>query len=72
MVLVDSAQIDKAFDDDSGTGLNSRITYTVPTGEGGTYFLEVSSADNFLGTYTLTVTDVTPQTQQEAPPAAPR
>ena len=58
-------------DDDGGTDRNARLTYTVPTGNGGTYFLQVESANIDAGTYTLTVTDVTPQTQQEAPPAPP-
>ncbi len=45
-------------DDDSGTDLNSRITHTPTTG---TYYLEASAFGFDTGTYTLSVTDVTPE-----------
>ena len=57
--------------DVSATNKNSRFTYMVPDGMGGKYFLFVQRIGADLGTYTITVTDITPQTQQEAPPAAP-
>ena len=50
-------------DDDSGTDFNSRITHTPTTG---TYYLEASAFGFDTGTYTLSVTDVTPE-----PPGAP-
>ena len=56
---------------DGGTGKDARIQRTLLAGQGDTYYVRVSGTP--AGTYTLTVTDVTPQTQtqQEAPPAPP-
>ena len=48
------------FDDDDGTGLNSRITHTPATG--GTYYLRATRAGSSAGTYTLSVRDITPAT----------
>ena len=48
-------------DDNSGTGLNSRITFTTTAAGGGTYYLTASDPDGSnTGTYTLSVRDVTP------------
>ena len=48
-------------DDNSGTGLNSRITFTTTAAGGGTYYLTASHPDGSnTGTYTLSVRDVTP------------
>ena len=52
---------------------NARFTYMVPDGmTAAQFFLAVRSGNDVVaGTYTITVTDITTQTQQEAPPAAP-
>ena len=48
-------------DDNSGTGLNSRITFTTTATGGGTFYLTASDPDGSnTGTYTLSVRDVTP------------
>ena len=48
-------------DDNSGTGLNSRITFTTTAAGSGTYYLTASHPDGSnTGTYTLSVRDVTP------------
>ncbi|MFL6845744.1 MAG: M10 family metallopeptidase C-terminal domain-containing protein [Allosphingosinicella sp.] len=46
--------------DNGGTGLNTRFTYAVPSGGGGTYFVAAGSNDNGTGTYRVRLTDVTP------------
>lgn len=54
-----------SFDDDSGTGLNSRITYT-PTSSG-TYYLVASEAfDESTGTYTVRASTVAAVTDDYA------
>src|SRR5436190_647383 len=60
MRLRDSAGISITSDDDSGTGLDSLITYT-PT-VGGTYYLSGGSFDltSGIGTYRVSAADVTP------------
>ena len=55
-------------DDNSGTGLNSRITFTTTATGGGTYHLTASDPDGSnTGTYTLSVRDVTPVSDNAAP-----
>ena len=44
-------------DDDEGTGLNSRVTFTAD--EDGTYYVAAGSWGGREGTYTLSVTDIT-------------
>lgn len=45
-----------ASDDDSGTGLNARLTYRVPSS--GTYYVDVQGVENTLGTYRLSAAAV--------------
>ena len=60
-----------AGDDNSGQGRNARITYTVSPGRGGRYVIDVEPHGQEVGTYTLTVTDITPMSQEEdSTPAA--
>ena len=57
--LRDSAGTSITFDDDSGTGYDSRLTFTASSS--GTYFLSAGSASSTgIGTYTVSATDVTP------------
>ena len=59
MRVRDSAGTSLVFDDDSGIGLDSQITYT-PTSSG-TYFVSAgSSTSSGTGTYLVTATDVSP------------
>ncbi|MGE4062357.1 MAG: pre-peptidase C-terminal domain-containing protein [Rhodospirillaceae bacterium] len=52
LVLRDGSGTQLGFDDDSGSGLDAQISYTVVTG--GTYYLEARSANaTGTGTYTL-------------------
>ena len=69
VTLYNSAGAIVAFDDDSGPGLDSLLTYTVPNGASGSYYLVVRSfgdtdltdpfdsttggPNNFTGTYSL-------------------
>ena len=55
--LRDGAGTSIAFDDDSGTGYDSRITFTASSS--GTYFLSAGSASSTgIGTYTVSAADV--------------
>ena len=57
--LRDSVGTSLAFNDDNGTNLNSRVSFTATTG--GTYYLSTGSATTTgIGTYTLSAADVTP------------
>ena len=58
-----------SYNDDFGGSRDSRVTFT-PT-QSGTYYARVSGDRNETGTYTLSVTDVTPE-QGAGPPAKPR
>ena len=58
-----------SYNDDFDGGRDSRVTFT-PT-QSGTYYARVSGDRNETGTYTLSVTDVTPE-QGAGPPAKPR
>ena len=54
----DGVRLAGTTNDDGGTGYNSRVTFTAPAD--GTYYVAAGAAnDGFLGTYTLSVTDVT-------------
>ena len=55
-----------SYDDDFEGGRDSRVTFT-PT-KSGTYYARVSGDRNETGTYTLSVTDVTPEPE---PPSKP-
>ena len=66
-------------DQDSGEGLNSRVTFTPD--EDGTYYLVAASGGPFgsadshgrsLGTYTLSVTDTSPLETPQEPPETPQ
>ena len=50
-------------DDDGGSGLNSRLTYT--PAQSGTHYVSAGAYSVREGTYTLSVTDVTPVPQQQ-------
>ena len=66
--LRDSAFGPAAGNDDGGTGLDARIQYTVRAA--GTYFIEIrAKPGTTAGTYTLTVTDISPPLE---PPGMPR
>jgi Ca2+-binding RTX toxin-like protein len=52
-----------AESNDGGTGNNSRFTWTVPTGQSGTYFVAAGSNNNGSGSYRVKLTDVTPTLQ---------
>ena len=54
-------------DDDGGVGHDSQITYMVSAGQGGRYIILVTAGVNRTGSYTLTVTDITPMMQEEDP-----
>ena len=57
--------------DNSGQGRNARITYTVSPGRGGRYIIDVEPDFDEIGTYTVTVTEITPMSQEEdSTPAA--
>jgi Ca2+-binding RTX toxin-like protein len=58
MRVRDSGGNSLALDDDSGTGLNSQITFTAATS--GTYYVSVGAADTGTGTYRVSGADVTP------------
>ena len=58
-----------SYNDDFDGGRDSRVTF-IPT-QSGTYYARVSGDRNETGTYTLSVTDVTPE-QGAGPPAKPR
>ena len=58
-----------SYNDDFDGGRDSRVTFTAPGS--GTYYARVSGDRNETGTYTLSVTDVTPE-QGAGPPAKPR
>ena len=61
LVLYDGPDNYRDDDDNSGTGLNSRITFKTAATGGGTYYLIASDPDGSnTGTYTLSVRDVTP------------
>ena len=60
-----------SYNDDFDGGRDSRVTFT-PT-QSGTYYARVSGDRNETGTYTLSVTDVTPELEDEGQkPAKPR
>ena len=65
-ILHDSNAAPVASNNDiSGTNKNSRFTYMVPAGMGGKYFFAVQRTGTVAGTYTITVTDITPMSQGE-------
>ena len=49
--------------DDGGEGYNSRLTYT--PSQNGTYYVSAGAYKEEMGSYTLSVTDVTPVPQQQ-------
>jgi len=51
LAVRNSAGTQLAFDDDSGSGLNSHIDFLAPTS--GTYFLDVGGFGTNTGTYTV-------------------
>ncbi len=53
----DGVLIDGTTDDNSGIGVNSRVTFTPEST--GTYYVVAGGWGYFVGTYTLSVTDVT-------------
>ena len=55
-------------DRDGGEGLNSRMTWTA--GETGTVYVAARGHKDDTGTYTLSVTDITPQAQEQEQEAA--
>ena len=57
-----------SYNDDFEDGRDSRVTFTVS--ESGTYYARVSGKRDETGSYTLSVTDVTPEPEAE-PPAKP-
>ena len=57
-----------SYNDDFDGGRDSRVTFTAPGS--GTYYARVSGDRNETGTYTLSVTDVTPE-QGAGPPDKP-
>ncbi len=60
-----------SYNDDFDGGRDSRVTFTAPGS--GTYYARVSGDRNETGTYTLSVTDVTPELEDEGQkPAKPR
>ena len=54
-----------SYNDDSDGRRDSRVTFTAP--ESGTYYARVSGDRDETGTYTLSVTDVTPEDEEERP-----
>ena len=70
MRLRDSAGTSLAVDDDSGPGLDARITYAPTTT--GTYFVSAGSATGSgVGTYRVSATDITAFTITPAAPSVP-
>ena len=60
----------RTYNDNYGGSANSRVTFTAT--ESGTYYIEASGDRDETGTYTLSVTDVTPETpsvEETNPPA---
>ena len=58
-----------SYNDDFEGGRDSRVTFTAR--ETGTYYVRASGDRNETGTYTLSVTDVTPGSVENPPPAEP-
>ena len=58
-----------SYNDDFEGGRDSRVTFTAR--ETGTYYVRASGDRDETGTYTLSVTDVTPGSVENPPPAEP-
>ena len=71
-VVAGGTLITSASDNDDGTGKDARVEFLIFTGLGTTYYVRVFTvATTSGGTYTLTVTDITPMMQEEdSTPAA--
>ena len=55
--------IPRTSNDDGGTGLNSQVTFTAPAD--GTYYVAAGAWGDRTGTYTLSVTEITPSTPDD-------
>ena len=73
LLVLDAGLISvSAYDHDSGTGKDARITHSIASGLGGTYYIRVRpivTTDG--GTYTLSIVEQSGQQREEEPPPAP-
>ena len=72
LLVLDAGLISvSAYDHDSGTGKDARITHSIASGLGGTYYIRVRpivATDG--GTYTLSIVEQSGQQREEEPPPA--